>query len=103
VKKSKSSDGYAVLKEDRKRQGKIRKVYPADNYRTPYEKLKSLPEANQYLKEGISFSMLDKIAMRYTDNQMAEIIQRERGKLFDEIIWQRKDRNRNRSDDLSRK
>jgi len=92
--------GYAVLKEDRNKKGRIRKVYPADNYRTPYEKLKSLPNANIYLKEGISFSMLDKMAMRYTDNRMAEIIQRERGKLFDEIIWQRKDWNRNRSDDL---
>lgn len=78
--------GYAVLKEDKNKKGKIKKVYPTDNYQTPYDKLKSLPNANIYLKEGISFSMLDKIAMRYTDNQMAEIIQKERDKLFNEIM-----------------
>lgn len=78
--------GYAVLKEDKNKKGKIRKVYPTDNYQTPYDKFKSLPNAEMYLKEGISFFMLDKIAMRYTDNQMAEIIQKERDKLFDEIM-----------------
>lgn len=82
--------GYAVLKEDKNKKGKIRKVYPIDNYKTPYEKLKSLPDAYKYLKEGISFSKLDKISMRYTDNQMAEIIQKEREKLFDEILWSRR-------------
>lgn len=78
--------GYAVLKEDKHKKGKLKKVYPTDNYQTPYEKLKSLPNANKYLKKGVSFSELDKISMRYTDNQMAEIIQKEREKLFEEIM-----------------
>ncbi len=78
--------GYAVLKEDRNKKGKIRKVYPIDNYQTPYDKFKTLANAEMYLKKDVSFPQLDKIAMRYTDNQMAEIIQKERDKLFDEIM-----------------
>lgn len=78
--------GFASLKEDKHKKGKIKKYYPAGNYQTPYDKFKSLPNAELYLKKDVSFSQLDKIAVRYNDNQMAEIIQRERDKLFDEII-----------------
>lgn len=66
--------------------GKIKKVYKQEDYMTPYEKFKSLPNAKQYLKPGITFEQLDQIAMRHTDNQMARIVQEERRKLFDEII-----------------
>ena len=61
-------------------------MYKEQDYMTPYEKLKSLPNAKQYLKPGVTFEMLDKIAMRMTDNEMARIVQEERRKLFDEII-----------------
>ncbi len=47
--------------------GKQRKIYPYPNMMTPYEKLKSLENAEQYLKAGVSFSDLDKIAMAQTD------------------------------------
>ncbi len=75
---------FAVEKIDRK--GKVRKQYLQENYMTPYEKLKSLPESKKYLKEEITFEKLDKIAMRYTDNEMAEKVQDERRKLFDKIL-----------------
>lgn len=77
---------FSKLVEDPNKKGKFKKIYPTEEYKTPYEKLKSLPNAKQYLKEGVSFVSLDKLAMRYSDNQMAEIIQRERNKLFDEIM-----------------
>lgn len=42
--------------------GKIRKTYPAEKVATPYEKLKSLPNAAAYLKAGVSFEQLDATA-----------------------------------------
>ena len=68
------------------KRGKVKKVYKQENYQTPYEKFKSLPNATQYLKKGITFEKLDEIAMKHTDNEMARIVQEERRKLFDVIL-----------------
>ena len=46
---------------------------------TPYEKLKSLDGAMQYLKDGITFSDLDKIAL--TDDEAAVQLQQARKQL----------------------
>ena len=42
--------------------GKIKKSYPYEEVRTPYEKLKSLPQAESYLCPGVTFEKLDAIA-----------------------------------------
>lgn len=60
--------GFATIKVDRK--GKERRVY--DVYRTPYEALRSHLNASDFLKEGISFEILDKIAYAMSDNKFAE-------------------------------
>ncbi len=39
---------------------------------TPYEKLKSLPEAGSYLQAGITLKELDDIAHEMSDNEFAE-------------------------------
>jgi transposase InsO family protein len=65
--------------------GKIKKIYRLKDYMTPYEKLKSLPQRNQYLKKGESFKKLDNFANIYTDNQMAELVQSQRHTLFEKI------------------
>ena len=39
--------------------GKQLKTYPYEKMMTPYEKLKSLPEATSYLKPGATFEQLD--------------------------------------------
>lgn len=65
--------------------GKERKIYPYANLMTPYEKLKSLPQAKQYLKPGVSFATLDRIASEISDNQAAEQLQKARQKLFKTI------------------
>jgi hypothetical protein len=49
---------------------------------TPYEKLKSLPEAQQYLKQEMTFNKLDDIAAQMSDNEAAEYLQQERNLLF---------------------
>lgn len=66
--------------------GKIKKIYRLEDYKTPYEKLKSLPRSQRYLKKGISFQLLDKFAASHTDNQMAQIVQTQRKDLFAKIF-----------------
>ena len=65
--------------------GKERKKYPYKNMMTPYDKLKSLPNAKKYLKDGDSFEIMDKIAFEITDNQSAEQLQKARRLLFKTI------------------
>ena len=65
--------------------GKIKKIYRLKDYKTPYEKLKSLPQKNQNLKKGESLQTLDRFANNYTDNQMAELVQSQRRTLFEKI------------------
>jgi len=65
--------------------GKQRKKYPYKNMMTPYDKLKSLVDANRYLKEGISFEIMDEVALAITDNQSAENLQKARRLLFKTI------------------
>ena len=52
---------------------------------TPYDKLKLLAGAKDYLKAGISFEILDKLAHQLSDNQAADQLQKARQKLFKTI------------------
>ena len=65
--------------------GKIKEIYLYENMMTPYEKLKSLVNAEQYLKSSITFEMLDQAAMRISDMQAAEALQTANKKLFQVI------------------
>jgi transposase InsO family protein len=62
--------------------GKERKVYRYENLMTPYDKLKSLPGAKDCLKPGVTFEILDPVALQISDNQAAEQLQKARQKLF---------------------
>lgn len=72
--------GFAEIKIDAK--GKEIKRYPKENYLTPYEKFKSLPNAEQYLKSGIAFADLDKIAYAKSDIEYAKYMQEEKFKML---------------------
>ncbi|MDY6966925.1 MAG: integrase [Halobacteriota archaeon] len=65
--------------------GKIRKTYPYNMVRTPYEKLKSLPQAENYLRPSVTFEKLDAIANQMSDNQFAERMVNARSNLFHQI------------------
>lgn len=65
--------------------GKRTKRYPYTLLMTPYDKLKSLPQASQYLKPGITFQQLDDIAMQCSDNEAARQLNQARAKLFRSI------------------
>jgi transposase InsO family protein len=65
--------------------GRLRKRYRYETMTTPYEKLKSLPDAPQYLKPEISFDQLDAIAYAISDNETARCLNEARTALFDSI------------------
>jgi transposase InsO family protein len=62
--------------------GKRKKRYPYANLMTPYDKLKSLPQADQYLKPGMTLKQLDDIAMQHSDNEAARLLNEARTTLF---------------------
>ncbi len=65
--------------------GRVRKRYPHANVMTPYEKLKSLPDADACLKPGISFDQLDAVAAEMSDNDAARALNQARDRLFASI------------------
>jgi len=65
--------------------GRIRKRYRQQDLMTPYEKLKSLPDAEAYLKPGITFDQMDEIAYAISDNQAARQLNKARQELFHRI------------------
>lgn len=66
--------------------GKKKITYPKENYKTPYEKLKSLKDWEQYLRPGITPDMLESQANAKTPNQAAREMQEAKKKLFDIIL-----------------
>jgi len=52
---------------------------------TPYEKLKSIPEASQYLKDSVTLEQLDAQAAKMSDNDAALALNNARKKLFRDI------------------
>jgi transposase InsO family protein len=65
--------------------GKDKKIYPYECMMTPYDKLKSIDNAKNYLKPDVTFEILDKVALGQNDDQAAEQLQKERSKLFKTI------------------
>ncbi len=52
--------------------GKDKKIYLYECMMMPYDKLKSIDNAKNYLKPDITFEILDKIALSQTDDQAGE-------------------------------
>ena len=68
--------GFATIL--RGKRGKRRKVYQPDDYRTPFEKLTSLPDWERYLKPGVTAQFLRQQASRRTDLEAARQMQKAR-------------------------
>jgi transposase InsO family protein len=68
--------------------GKQRKRYRLEDMMTPYDKLKSLPNAKQYLKPHISFKWLDALANRHSDLDAWKKLRNARKLLFKKIFGQ---------------
>lgn len=74
---------YRVTMIDAK--GKRTHKYPKAGYMTPYEKLRSLPNTEQYLKPGIIFELLDQQAYAMSDTQWAEVMQLQKTAMWESI------------------
>lgn len=66
--------GFATERTDAR--GKRKRVYPHQDYRTPYEKLRSLPAWERHLKEGMQSQRLEQQARRLSDTQAAQHMQK---------------------------
>lgn len=66
--------------------GRQRKRYPYKLMMTPYEKLKSMPHPEQFLKPGITFQYLDAQACAMSDNDAAQRLNEARTTLFRTIF-----------------
>jgi len=62
--------------------GKMKKKYPYEKIKTPYEQLKSLPQVETYLRPGITLDKLEAMANQMSDNEFAERMVKARSKLF---------------------
>ena len=72
--------GFATVSLDAR--GKRQRRYKAADYATPYEKLKSLPEAASCLKEGLNFKRLDIFATAMSDTDCARKMSAAKGRLL---------------------
>lgn len=70
--------GYATIITDKK--GKQKKKY--DVYETPYVHFKKIPNAQMFLRPGLSFEHLDAIALTTDDNTCAKLMQDAKKTLF---------------------
>lgn len=61
--------GFATVSVDAR--GKRKREYRPENYLTPFQKLKSLPGAAQYLKPGIRMEAMDRMAAAMSDTEFA--------------------------------
>ena len=68
--------------------GKVKKHYPYETMDTPYDKLKSLPKADTFLKPGVTFEQLDAIALAISDNEAAKQMNEAKRQLFKTIFEQ---------------
>jgi len=62
--------------------GKVKKRYPQRLVMTPLEKLVSLPDAESFLKAGITLGQLQTEAKRLADNAAARQLNEARQRLF---------------------
>lgn len=77
---------FPIIETDAR--GKQRKRYRQADMMTPYDKLHSLPNAERYLKPGVTFEQLDSTATQLSDVQAWERMQKARARLFDTIFGQ---------------
>ena len=61
---------------------KVRRKYLARDVATPYARFRSLPSAEQHLKPGVDFALLDAAAAAETDLEAARRVQAARRALF---------------------
>jgi transposase InsO family protein len=72
--------GFAHVEVDQR--GRRRRRYRQQDYATPYEKLRALPEAHRHLKEGVRWEILDGFAYALSDTEAARRMMRTKAELL---------------------
>ena len=72
--------GFATVSLDER--GKRRRQYKTEDYRTPFEKLKSLEQIEQYLKPGKSLVELEREALAISDTESARQVNAAKARLL---------------------
>lgn len=72
--------GFATVTHNER--GKRQRRYPSQDYRTPYEKLRSLPAAETHLRPGVTWAQLDALALRQSDTEAALAMGQAKHRLF---------------------
>ncbi len=72
--------GFATVKVLAR--GRRKRTYPADDYRTPFEKLKSLPNWQDHLKPDITVQLLETVSQKMSDTDAAKKMQAAKTALF---------------------
>jgi transposase InsO family protein len=72
--------GFATVSLDER--GKRKRKYKTEDYRTPLEKLKSLPEIEQCLKPGLSLANMERGALAMSDTENARRMNAAKSKLL---------------------
>jgi transposase InsO family protein len=72
--------GFATVSLDER--GKRRRKYRTEDYRTPFEKLKSLPGAEKCLKPGLSLAGMEQEALAMSDTEWARRMGAAKAKLL---------------------
>jgi len=74
--------GFAQVELDER--GRCRRLYRREDYATPYEKFRSLPEAHRHLKDGLRWELLDGFAYSVSDTEAAKRMTRAKAELLRE-------------------
>ena len=72
--------GFATVSLDAR--GKRRRKYRSEDYRTPFEKLKSLAEVEKYLKQGVGLREMEREALAMSDTACARRMGAAKAKLL---------------------
>jgi transposase InsO family protein len=68
--------------EEIDRKGRVKKKYPYSKINTPFEKLKSIPGIENYLRQDVSLDKMQSYADQMSDNNFAERMVKARSNLF---------------------
>jgi hypothetical protein len=66
--------GFATIRAGAR--GRRKRIYPADDYRTPFEKLTSLAKWESFLKPGLDARQLRRAAQKLSDTEAARKMQK---------------------------
>jgi hypothetical protein len=68
--------------EEIDRKGRVKKKYPYNKINTPFERLKSIPSIELYLRPGVTLIKMQQYADQVSDNNFAERMVKARSNLF---------------------